>query len=72
VIKHFIYVHYGCGKQLKVDYSLNHDIMASFEKNTLFSTGPPSYGEIASHPTKDLVEFVPVPEIALYYNAMRK
>jgi hypothetical protein len=30
------------------------------------------YGEIASHPTKDLVEFVPVPEIALYYNAMRK
>jgi hypothetical protein len=30
VKKHFIYVHYGCGKQSKVDYSLNHDIMASF------------------------------------------
>ncbi len=24
------------------------------------------YGEMVSHPTKDLVEFVPVPEIALY------
>jgi hypothetical protein len=24
------YVHYGCGKQSKVDYSLNHHIMASF------------------------------------------
>ncbi len=30
VEKHFIYVHYGCEKQSKVDYSLNHDIMASF------------------------------------------
>ncbi len=30
------------------------------------------YGEIASRPTKDLVDFVPVPEIALHYNAMRK
>ena len=30
------------------------------------------YGEIASRPTKDLVEFIPVPEIALYYNATRK
>jgi len=30
VKKHFIYVHYGCGKQSEVDYSLNHDIMASF------------------------------------------
>jgi hypothetical protein len=30
------------------------------------------YGEIASCPTKDLVEFVPVPEIALYYEATRK
>ncbi len=30
------------------------------------------YGEIASRPTKDVVKFVPVPEIALYYNAMRK
>ncbi len=30
VKKHFIYVHYGCGKQSKVDYSLNHDIKASF------------------------------------------
>jgi hypothetical protein len=29
-------------------------------------------GEIALQPTKELVEFVPVPEIALYYNAMRK
>ncbi len=26
----FIYVPYGCGKQSKVVYSLNHDIMASF------------------------------------------
>ncbi len=25
------------------------------------------YGEIALQPTKELVEFVPVPEIALYY-----
>ncbi len=30
VKKHFIYVHYGCGKQSKVAYRLNHDIMASF------------------------------------------
>jgi hypothetical protein len=30
------------------------------------------YGEIALQPTKELVEFVPVPEIALYNNAMRK
>ncbi len=28
--KHFTNVHYGCGKQSKVDYSLNHDIMVSF------------------------------------------
>jgi hypothetical protein len=28
--KHFIHVHYGCGNQSKVDYSLNDDIMASF------------------------------------------
>ncbi len=27
--KHFIYVHYRCGKQSKVVYSLNHDVMAS-------------------------------------------
>ncbi len=30
------------------------------------------YGEIALQSTKEIVEFVPVPEIALYYNAMRK
>ncbi len=30
VKKHFIYVHYGCGKQSKMDYSLNHGNMASF------------------------------------------
>ncbi len=30
VEKYFIYVHYGCGKQSKVDYSLNNDVMASF------------------------------------------
>ena len=30
------------------------------------------YGEIALQPTKEVVEFVPVPEIALYYNAFRK
>jgi hypothetical protein len=34
VLKHFIYVHYGCMKQSKVDYSLNHDIMASFPLNS--------------------------------------
>ncbi len=34
VKKHFIYVHYGCGKKSKVDYSLNHDIMASFLLNS--------------------------------------
>ena len=28
------------------------------------------YGEIALQPTKEIVEFVPVPEIALYYNAI--
>ncbi len=28
--KHFIYVQCGCGKQSKVNYRLNHDIMASF------------------------------------------
>ena len=30
------------------------------------------YGEIALQPTKELVEFVSVPKIALYYIAMRK
>ena len=30
VEKHFIHVHFGCGKHSKLDYSLNHDIMASF------------------------------------------
>ncbi len=30
VEKHFMHVNYGCGKQSKVEYSLNHDIMASF------------------------------------------
>jgi hypothetical protein len=30
VEKHCIHVHYGCANQSKVDYSLNHDIMASF------------------------------------------
>jgi hypothetical protein len=30
------------------------------------------YGEIALQPTKELVEFVPVPKTALYYYAMRK
>jgi hypothetical protein len=28
--KHLIHVHYECGKQSKVDYSLNHGIIASF------------------------------------------
>ncbi len=28
--KHFVYVQCGCVKQSKVDYRLNHDIMASF------------------------------------------
>ncbi len=30
VNKHFIYVQCGCGKQSKVNYRLNHDMMASF------------------------------------------
>ena len=30
VLKHFIYVQYGCGEQSAGVYSLNHDIMASF------------------------------------------
>ncbi len=30
VLNHFIYVHYGCGKQSAMVYSLNHIIMASF------------------------------------------
>ncbi len=30
VLKHFIHVYFGCGKQSNVVYSLNHDIMALF------------------------------------------
>jgi hypothetical protein len=30
----FIYINYGCRKQSKVVYSLNHDIMASFPLNS--------------------------------------
>jgi hypothetical protein len=30
VLKHFIHIQSGCGEQSKVDYSLNHDITASF------------------------------------------
>ncbi len=30
VLQHFIHVHYGCVKESKVVYSLNHDIMTSF------------------------------------------
>ena len=30
MLKQFIDVHYGCGNQSQMDYSLNHDIMASF------------------------------------------
>jgi hypothetical protein len=30
VLQHFIHVQYGCEKQSKVVYSLNHNIMASF------------------------------------------
>ncbi len=30
MLKHFIYVQYGCGKQFAVVYSLNHNIMVSF------------------------------------------
>jgi hypothetical protein len=30
VLKYFIYVQYGCEKQSKVVYSLNHDITALF------------------------------------------
>ncbi len=30
VLKHFLDVHYGCGNQSQVVYSLNRDIMASF------------------------------------------
>ncbi len=30
VLKPFIYVHYGCGEQSAMVYSLNHDIIASF------------------------------------------
>jgi hypothetical protein len=33
VLKHCIHVQYGCGKQSKVVYSLNHDIMALFPLN---------------------------------------
>jgi hypothetical protein len=34
VKQHFIYVQCGCGEQSKVDYKLNHDIMASFPLNS--------------------------------------
>jgi hypothetical protein len=30
VLKHFVYVEYGCGKQLEVSTSINHDITISF------------------------------------------
>ena len=30
MLKHFRYIHYGCGKQSALVYSLNHYIMASF------------------------------------------
>jgi hypothetical protein len=30
VLKHFVYVSDGCGKQFEVAVSLNHDVMASF------------------------------------------
>ncbi len=30
VLKHFLYVQYGCGEQSAVVYSLKHNIMASF------------------------------------------
>ncbi len=42
MLKHFTYIHYGCGKQSAVVYSLNHNIMASFHltvaKNCLNQT----------------------------------
>ena len=31
VLKHFVYVQYGCGKQFEVAVSLNHDVMTSFQ-----------------------------------------
>ncbi len=34
MLKHFIYVQYGCEKLSKVVYRLNHDIMASFPINS--------------------------------------
>jgi hypothetical protein len=34
MLKHFIYIHYGCGKQSAVVYSLNHNIMASFQPDS--------------------------------------
>jgi hypothetical protein len=30
VLKHFIYIQYGCGKQSAGVYSLNHDTTTSF------------------------------------------
>ncbi len=49
VKKHFIYVHYGCGKQSKVDYSLNHDTMASFPLDShpeLLKTNPSGFSSV--------------------------
>ncbi len=49
VKKHFIYVHYGCGKQSKVDYSLNQDIMASFPLDShpeLLKTNPSGFSGV--------------------------
>jgi len=34
MLKQFIDVHYGCGNQSQMDYSLNHDIRASFPLNS--------------------------------------
>ncbi len=34
VLKHFIFIHYECGKESKGVYSLNNDIMASFPLDT--------------------------------------
>ena len=44
VLKHFLYIQYGCGMQSVVVYSLNHDTITSFglHLTQIFHNPPPT------------------------------
>jgi hypothetical protein len=43
VLKHFLYIQYGCGMQSVVVYSLNHDTTMSFGLTPFFQNlAPPA------------------------------